>query len=95
VIALGAWVSAGSELIGYAGLQLMFTFSLALLEQYAPPSDLTEIRDRLVGILLGVGVATFIQMSVWPEGEADALRSQLAKVLRAIAAVCLGHAGGL
>ncbi|MGF7134020.1 multidrug resistance protein MdtO [Paraburkholderia sp. EB58] len=92
VIALGAWVSAGSELIGYAGLQLMFTFSLALLEQYAPPSDLTEIRDRLVGILLGVGVATFIQMSVWPEGEADALRSQLAKVLRAIAAVCLGHA---
>jgi multidrug resistance protein MdtO len=92
VIALGAWVSAGSERIGYAGLQLMFTFSLALLEQYAPPSDLTEIRDRLVGILLGVGVATFIQMSVWPEGEADALRSQLAKVLRTIAAVCFSHA---
>jgi multidrug resistance protein MdtO len=92
VIALGAWVSAGSERISYAGLQLMFTFSLALLEQFAPPSDLTEIRDRLVGILLGVGVATFIQMSVWPEGEADALRSQLSKLLRAIAAVARGHA---
>ena len=92
VIALGAWVSAGSERISYAGLQLMFTFSLALLEQFAPPSDLTEIRDRLVGILLGVGVATFIQMSVWPEGEADALRTQLAKVLRTIAAVARGHA---
>ena len=92
VIALGAWVSAGSERISYAGLQLMFTFSLALLEQFAPPSDLTEIRDRLVGILLGVGVATFIQMSVWPEGEADALRTQLAKVLRTIAAVARGYA---
>ena len=92
VIALGAWVSAGSERIGYAGLQIMFTFSLALLEQFAPPSDLTEIRDRLVGILLGVGVATFIQLSVWPEGEADALRSQLAKILQTIAAVARGHA---
>jgi multidrug resistance protein MdtO len=95
VIALGAWVSAGSERIGYAGLQLMFTFSLALLEQFAPPSDLTEIRDRLVGILLGVGVATFIQMSVWPEGEADALRSQLSKILHALAAVARGHAQAL
>ncbi|MFM0740161.1 FUSC family protein [Paraburkholderia xenovorans] len=92
VIALGAWVSAGSERISYAGLQIMFTFSLALLEPFSPPSDLTEIRDRLVGILLGVGVATFIQMSVWPEGEADALRSQLSKVLRAIAALVRGHA---
>jgi multidrug resistance protein MdtO len=45
-----------------------------------------------VGILLGVGVATFIQLSIWPEGEADALRSQLAKILQAIAAVARGHA---
>ncbi|WP_260858815.1 FUSC family protein [Paraburkholderia sp. BCC1885] len=95
VIALGAWISAGSERTSYAGLQLMFTFSLALLEQFSPPSDLTEIRDRLVGILLGVAVATFIQLSVWPEGEADALRAQLSKVLRAIAAVARTHAQAL
>jgi multidrug resistance protein MdtO len=87
VIALGAWVSAGSERISYAGIQIMFTFALALLESFSPPSDLTEIRDRIVGILLGVGVATFIQMSIWPEGEADALRAQLASVLRKIAAL--------
>ncbi|NPT59788.1 FUSC family protein [Paraburkholderia elongata] len=87
VIALGAWVSAGSERISYAGVQIMFTFALALLESFSPPSDLTEIRDRIVGILLGVGVATFIQMSMWPEGEADALRTQLASVLRKIAAL--------
>jgi multidrug resistance protein MdtO len=87
VIALGAWVSAGSERSSYAGIQIMFTFALALLESFSPPSDLTEIRDRIVGILLGVGVATFIQMSMWPEGEADALRAQLASVLRKIAAL--------
>ncbi|PRY04012.1 hypothetical protein B0G73_1131, partial [Paraburkholderia sp. BL25I1N1] len=43
-------------------------------------------RDRLVGILLGVGVATFVQMSFWREGEGDVLRQKLATMLRAIAA---------
>jgi multidrug resistance protein MdtO len=95
VIALGAWVSAGSERISYGGIQIMFTFALALLESFSPPSDLTEIRDRIVGILLGVGVATFIQMSLWPEGEADALRAQLASVLRKIAALARIDAGAV
>ncbi|SIT41623.1 putative membrane protein [Paraburkholderia piptadeniae] len=86
VIAIGAWIAAGSERIGYAGVQLVFTFSLALLEQFGPTTNLTEIRDRMVGILLGVGVATFVQMSFWREGEGDVLRQKLATMLRAIAA---------
>ncbi|SMG07171.1 FUSC family protein [Paraburkholderia susongensis] len=86
VVALGAWIAAGSERIGYAGIQVMFTFSLALLEQFGPTTNLTEIRDRMVGIVLGVGVATFVQMSFWREGEGDALRRKLATLLRAIAA---------
>ncbi|MGC2967499.1 FUSC family protein [Paraburkholderia aspalathi] len=87
VIALGAWVAAGSERSAYAGIQIMFTFALALLESFSPPSDLTEIRDRIVGIILGVGVAAFIQMSMWPERESDGLRAQLTSILRKIAAL--------
>ncbi|RKT27553.1 multidrug resistance protein MdtO [Paraburkholderia sp. RAU2J] len=86
VVAFGAWISAGSERIGYAGVQLIFTFSLALFERFGPTVNLTEIRDRLVGILLGVAVATFVQMSFWREGEGDVLRQKLATMLRAIAA---------
>jgi multidrug resistance protein MdtO len=86
VVAFAAWISAGSERIGYAGIQVIFTFSLALLEQFGPTTNLTEIRDRMVGILLGVGVATFVQMSFWREGEGDVLRQKLATMLRAIAA---------
>jgi multidrug resistance protein MdtO len=86
VFGLGAWISAGSERIGYAGIQVMFTFSLALVDQFSPSTNLTEIRDRMVGILLGVGVATFVQMSFWREGEGDVLRQKLATMLRAIAA---------
>ncbi|MFM0685963.1 FUSC family protein [Paraburkholderia strydomiana] len=86
VAAFAAWISAGSERISYAGVQLMFTFSLALLDQFSPTTNLTDIRDRMVGILLGVGVATFVQMSFWREGEGDVLRQKLATMLRAIAA---------
>ncbi|MFL9936931.1 FUSC family protein [Paraburkholderia sp. RL18-103-BIB-C] len=86
VVALGAWITAGSERVSYAGLQVMFTFSLALLGEFGPTTNLTEIRDRMVGILLGVCVATFVQMSFWREGEGDVLRQKLATLLRAIAA---------
>ena len=55
-------------------------------EQFGPTTNLTEIRDRMVGILLGVGVATFVQMSFWREGEGDVLRQKLATMLRTIAA---------
>ncbi|KAA1011306.1 FUSC family protein [Paraburkholderia panacisoli] len=85
VVALGAWIAAGSERIGYAGIQVVFTFSLALLGEFGPTMNLTEIRDRMVGIVLGVGVATFVQMSFWREGESDVLRQKLATLLRAIA----------
>jgi multidrug resistance protein MdtO len=86
VVALGAWISAGSERIGYAGVQLTFTFSLALLARFGPTTDLTEIRDRMVGIVLGVCLATFVQMSFWREGEGDVLRKKLATLLQTIAA---------
>ncbi|KJK22663.1 multidrug transporter [Burkholderiaceae bacterium 16] len=84
VVALAAWIAAGSERIGYAGTQILFTFSLALLEQFGPTTNLTEIRDRVVGILLGVGISTFIQMSLWPEAEGEALRQKLATMLRSV-----------
>lgn len=85
VIALGAWTTAGSERISYAGIQIMFTFSLALLESFGPSTNLTEIRDRMMGILLGVVLSIGIQTLIWPEGEADSLRHKLAALLRTIA----------
>jgi len=84
VIALGAWVAAGSERISYAGVQIMFTFALALLEQFAPTTNLTEIRDRMVGILLGVALSALIQGGLWPESEGEFLRQKLALLLQRV-----------
>ncbi|EHP43411.1 multidrug efflux system protein MdtO [Cupriavidus basilensis OR16] len=93
VLLIGAWVAAGSERISYAGVQIWFTFSLAFLEQFTPTSDLTEIRDRMVGIFLGIVIATFVQMSLWPEGEAALLRRRLSASLLSTARLLqsLGH----
>ena len=87
VIALGSWIAAGSERIGYAGVQIVFTCSLALFEHFGPTIDLTEIRDRMAGIALGVIVATVVQLSFWREGEGDVLRVQIAKLAHALAAL--------
>lgn len=84
VIGLGAWISAGSERISYAGIQLMFTFALALLEVFGPTTELTDIRDRMIGILLGVAVSTLIHAAIWPEREGNTLCRSLADLLRAI-----------
>lgn len=86
VLALGAWLTAGSERISYAGTQLMFTFALALLEQLGPTFNLTEIRDRMIGILLGVAISAVVHASLWPEAEGEALRQRVARLLRRLAA---------
>jgi multidrug resistance protein MdtO len=82
VVALGAWVYAGSEKMSYAGIQLMFTFALALLETFGPTFDLVEIRDRIIGILLGVGIATLTHVLLWPEVEGEQLWKSIARILQ-------------
>lgn len=69
VIMLSGWICAGSNRINYAGLQLLFAFSLAMFTSFSPSPDLTEIRDRIFGIILGVIVSMLINIFIWPEDE--------------------------
>ena len=86
VIAVGAWIAAGSPRTNYIGVQLMFAFALAQLGSFGPVTDLTEIRDRLVGIMLGLAVSVTIYTLLWPEREGQALRTALARLRKAVAA---------
>ena len=67
VTAIAAWVATGSERISYAGFQIAFAFFLSMFQGYAPDTDLDKIRDRVVGILIGIAVTTVIFYYVWPE----------------------------
>jgi multidrug resistance protein MdtO len=88
VVSLGAaWVATSSELLSYAGLQIAFAFFLGILQGYAPATDLTVLRDRIAGILLGNIVITIIFSSFWPQSARSAVRAAVADALRAIGEV--------
>ncbi len=82
-----AWVATSSEILAYAGMQIAFAFFLGLLQGYAPGNDLTVLRDRLIGILLGNIAITLVFSSIWPESARSGMRSALAEALRGVAAV--------
>ena len=80
VMALSGWIAGGSERIAYAGIQIAFTFALAFLDWFGPLYNLTELRDRVIGILLGVLVSSVIHLYLWPESEAMKLKRQLSQL---------------
>jgi uncharacterized membrane protein YccC len=82
-VSLGAaWIAAGSERISYAGLQCAFAFFMCVLQGFSPDTDFDTIRDRIVGILLGIIMMTLIFCFVWPERPEDRLRSAMSRALR-------------
>jgi multidrug resistance protein MdtO len=88
VVALFAgWVSTSSERLSYAGMQIALAFFMGMLQTYSPANDLTVLRDRVAGILLGNVVMTLVFSVLWPESALTRLRSALADALRGIAAV--------
>jgi multidrug resistance protein MdtO len=88
VVSVGAaWVATSSELLSYAGMQIAFAFFLGVLQGYAPATDLTVLRDRVAGILLGNIVITIVFSSFWPQSARSGVRAALAEALRAIGEV--------
>jgi multidrug resistance protein MdtO len=85
VTALAGWVAAGSERIAYAGVQIGFAFYFCIFQGYKPGTDFDTIRDRLVGIVLGLVVSTVVFHYLWPEHAVDRLRAALARALRNLA----------
>ena len=77
-----AWVSTSSETIAYAGMQIAFAFFLGVLQGYGPASDLTVLRDRLVGIVVGNIWITIIFTTLWPVSAVDQTRDKWTSVIR-------------
>ncbi|HEY2684665.1 MAG TPA: FUSC family protein [Steroidobacteraceae bacterium] len=87
VSAAAGWVATSSEQLAYAGLQIAFAFFLGVLQGYAPATDLTVLRDRVAGILLGNVVITVVFSVLWPQSAATRVRSAVGALLRSLAAV--------
>jgi len=85
VVAAGAgWIATSSERLSYAGMQMAFAFFLGVLQGYAPATDLSLLRDRVAGILLGNVVITLVFSMLWPESARNRLRTSLMAALGAL-----------
>jgi multidrug resistance protein MdtO len=83
--AIFGWVAAGTDRISYAGLQGAFAFFMCIFQGFEPGTNLTIVRDRLLGIFLGIIVSSIIYFFLWPEHAIDSLRHALARLLRDLA----------
>ncbi len=68
--AIAGWVAAGSQRIAYAGLQIALAFFMCIFQGFAPDTDFNTIRNRLVGIVLGILATSVVFYSLWPERQA-------------------------
>jgi multidrug resistance protein MdtO len=85
VHALAAWIAVGSERISYIGLQIALAFDLGFLQGYGPPENIDPLRDRFIGIVIGICIVTTVFALIWPEGAEFSAGERLAACLRAIA----------
>ena len=90
VTAPAAWIAMGSERTAYAGLQIAFCFYLAVLQGYAPSTDVTEFRDRFVGMVFGIVVMSLVFTYVWPERAGSGMVRSLVAALRRMAELARG-----
>jgi multidrug resistance protein MdtO len=85
VTALAAYVTFGSPAISYCGYQIGLAFYKCALQSYGPYTELRVVRDRLIGILLGLTVFGLINSQLWPVKALETARAKLASALRTLA----------
>jgi multidrug resistance protein MdtO len=53
--------------VSHAGPQIAFAFFYSVIQGYAPNTDLDNVRNGVVGILLALLVTAFVFNYIWPE----------------------------
>lgn len=62
---IGAYQQSSTRGVGYVGQQATFAFILTLVQGWGPPLSLAPGVERLVGMLLGVGLLLLVSIG-WP-----------------------------
>ncbi len=82
---LAAWIAAGSARTSYVGVQMGLAFALCVLNDPGPTTDLVPPRDRVIGVLLGIGVWAFVSGLSGAVLARTAMRRSVAATLRSLA----------
>ncbi len=87
VTALAGYITFGSPRISYCGFQIGLAFYKCVLQTYGTYTELRVVRDRLVGVALGLVVFGIINSGLWPVTALGTMRTKLASVLRTLAQI--------
>ncbi len=85
VFFLAGWVVKGSQRLSYAGVQGALAFALVAMSSPTIPDQITEARDRFVGVLLGAIVMWFVFGHLWPVSAIAAQKAKLADLIQDLA----------
>jgi multidrug resistance protein MdtO len=85
VTSLAAWITAGSARISYAGIQLGLAFTLSVLNDLGPTTNLEPARDRVIGVLLGIALTGLAFAVSGARLAGTGMRRSLATSLRSMA----------
>jgi multidrug resistance protein MdtO len=84
VTGLAAYVTFSGPSLSYCGYQIGLAFYKCVLQSYGPYTELRVVRDRLIGILLGLGVFGLINSGLWPVKALETTRAKLASALKTL-----------
>jgi len=85
VTGLAAYVTFSGPSISYGGYQIGLAFYKCVLQSYGPYTELRVVRDRLIGIALGLTVFGLISNWLWPVKALQNTRAKLASALQTLA----------
>jgi multidrug resistance protein MdtO len=85
VTGLAAYVTFSGPSLSYGGYQIGLAFYKCVLQSFGPYTELRVVRDRLIGIVLGLTVFGLISNWLWPVKALENTRAKLASALQTLA----------
>ena len=85
---VGGYVYLGSYKLSYAGRQLSYCFFLATLTGTSTPNSLTEARDRVVAVMLGVCMMWLVSDQIKPVRTSTKMREAVTGAVGALEKIC-------
>ena len=80
-----AWIATSTPRLSYFGVQLALAFYVVHLQEFSMQTSLAVARDRIVGILLGLGMMWVVFDQLWGSPAAVAMKSEMIATLRRLA----------